>query len=167
MELMRLVSIIICGFVLLIVCSSCVQYEYSQFRSEEENQMRFAELFYKSIQTCDGRNQEDHQRCVADIKVELAARFEDRNKAFMTKAQAVQMMATQLIIQYQFEKAKKSVRASSGGSNGGNNGAELAFEGNENIAIADTIRTTRARVCRAAPFSFSFSMGNYVPIVCN
>ena len=155
-----------------IFLSSCVQFEYSQFRSDEENQKRFAELFYKSIQTCDGRLREDHEMCVASIKEELIERFDDRNKAFMTKAQVVAMVTTQLIIQYKIDKAQRATAGQSQGgsvSPGSSTGAEaeLALKGNENLAISETIRTTGSRICRAASFNFSFAMGNYVPIVCN
>ena len=159
-------------FAIIVLCSSCAQYEYSQFRSEEENQKRFAELFYKSIKSCDGRERSAHESCVSAVKEELILRFDDRNKAFMTKAQVVAMVTTQLIIQYKIEKAQKAVaesRQSSANTSVASSQArsELAFKGNENLAISDTIRTTSSRVCRAAPFSFSFSISNYVPIICN
>jgi hypothetical protein len=169
---MRLVSFVVTVFALLVSFVSCVQFEYSQFRSEEENQKRFAEVFYKSIQTCDGREREAHEACVSSVREELIARFDDRNKAFMRKEQVVAMLTTQLIIQYKIDKSKKAnsrqrqaQKKSSASSSG--RAAELAFEGNENLAISDTIRTTGGRACRATSFSFSFAMGNVVPIVCN
>jgi len=44
---------------LLLLISACVQYEYSQFRSEKDNKERFALLFFEAIQTCDGKNKAD------------------------------------------------------------------------------------------------------------
>jgi hypothetical protein len=160
---------------LFFLISACAQYEYSQFRSEEENKERFALLFFEAIQTCDGKIEADHKVCVTEVKKELTDRFNDRNKAFMTKADVIRIIATQIIIEYETGKAAKAEENGSTPKQYDHKALvdvpkkapELAFKGTEELSSFDVIRTTRSRACIASPFSFSLSLGTVYPIVCN
>ena len=77
------------GFIVLptiLILSGCAQYEYSQFRNDDENMARIKTMYLKSIKICDGRPLEEHKICIKKIEQELAERYEERNEAFMTLA---------------------------------------------------------------------------------
>ena len=160
---------------LLLLISACAQYEYSQFRSEKDNKERFALLFFEAIQTCDGKNEADHRFCVTEVKKELTDRFNDRNKAFMTKADVIRIIATQIFIEYETGKAAKAAKKSSAPKQYDRKALvdvpkkapELAIKGTEKLSSFNVIRTTRSRACVASPFSFSLSLGTVYPILCN
>ena len=90
---------------LVFMASGCAQYDYSQFRSEDYNIQRVIEIYYKAIQSCNGKALDDHKQCSKDVESEVLARFDDRNKAFMSKADVARIITSRIIWQYQIQQS--------------------------------------------------------------
>ena len=148
-------------FVLL---TGCVQYEYSQFRSEEENVVRLKKLYLQSVQTCNGKDPTSHKVCTKEVEQELMARFDDRNKAFMTKADVARIIATQLIIEYQLDKASKASRTAEPlKSQSGGSRTAIPIADGPSLTTATTKITNRG-VCFIPDFAPSVSLSSFTVI---
>ena len=99
-----------------------------------------------------------------EVEQELMARFDDRNKAFMTKADVARIIGTQLIIEYQLDKASKSSRSAKpvqSQSGGGRTAISLADGPSLTNA---TTRITNRGVCIIPDFSPSVSLSSFTVI---
>ena len=148
----------------LVLLTGCAQYEYSQFRTDEENIVRLKKLYLQSVQTCNGKEPASHKVCTKEVEQELMARFDDRNKAFMTKADVARIIGTQLIIEYQLDKASKSSRSAEpvqSQSGGGRTAISLADGPSLTNA---TTRITNRGVCIIPDFAPSVSLSSFTVI---
>ena len=98
---------VICS-VLGLLTFGCVQYDYSQFKSEQQNVVDLKVMYSQALSSCDGLSIGAHKRCTEAIKTEIGKRYEDRKDALMTADKVFQIIATQIAIEYVSSQIKPS-----------------------------------------------------------
>ena len=122
-------------------------------------------MYLQSVQTCNGKDPISHKVCTKEVEQELMARFDDRNKAFMTKADVARVIATQLIIEYQLDKASKASRSAESlkSQSGGEGRMAIPIADGPSLTTATTKITNRA-VCVIPDFAPSVSLSSFTVI---
>jgi len=126
----------------------CVQKNFSQFDSEEENINSLKLEYLKLIPVCDGKNEIEHDICVKNISNELSLRYADRYRAFYTAADIALMLVSQIIINY-------------------SSSAETSSTSSNSTATTSVKSGTCFMHKQSASHSVSLSSFIVVPVVCN
>ena len=147
--------------VMVLVLVGCAQFEYSQWRSDEENTIRIKRMYLTAIKSCDGRSPERHKACTRRVETELHSRFEDRNEAFMNEVDVAAIIATGVIIQYQMDKAtsKQQTRAP-----GGRTKANIPVGDARSIGFGISTMTTSGLSCFVPDFAPSVSVSAFTVV---
>ena len=83
---------------MLALVSSCAQWEYSQFQSEDETVLQFKIMYNEALVSCDGLEAPAHKKCAMNIRLELARRYADMKEALMTAEQIMTLVASYIVL---------------------------------------------------------------------
>ena len=144
-------------FFILILTFGCSQYEYSQFKNDE-NELELKKLYVKAISTCDNKDIDEHKICLKNVSIELQNRYAERHDAFMTPEMVASIIATQIVVNYEVKPKVKKI------SNYKSKRLNVGIGKTRNIAGQKVYPTTSGRSCVVGNNSKSISLSSFVVI---
>lgn len=145
-------------FFILILTFGCSQYEYSQFKNDDENELELKKLYVKAISTCDNKDINEHRVCFKNDSIELQNRHAERHDAFMTPEMVASIITTQIVVNYEVKPKVKKI------SNYKSKRLNVGIGKTRNIAGQKVYATTSGRSCVVGNNSKSISLSSFVII---